>query len=143
MKRVEEFTCHTRGNNGKLLPPHWTAWKPVLRKSALSIGTALAFAGNAFAQAQVTSPWENAVNVLQQAFTSPIARDGLLLYQAFFLFFRQDLKRVGSPQRALIAHPEVECEMRNIVELTVHRLCRLTSSLVSTAPEPRIQIWML
>jgi type IV secretory pathway VirB2 component (pilin) len=62
----------------KLLPPHWTAWKPVLRKSALSIGTALAFAGNAFAQAAGASPWENAVNVLQTAFTGPIAK-GLAL----------------------------------------------------------------
>jgi type IV secretion system protein TrbC len=33
---------------------------------------ALALAGPAFAQAN--SPWENAVNVLQQAFTSTIAR---------------------------------------------------------------------
>ncbi len=60
----------------KLRPPHQSAWKSILRKSALSIGTALAFAGNAFAQGN--SPWENAVNVLQQAFTGPIAK-GLAL----------------------------------------------------------------
>ncbi len=35
---------------------------------------ALALAAPAFAQAQGNSPWENAVNVLQQAFTSTIAR---------------------------------------------------------------------
>jgi len=32
------------------------------------------FAATAFAQATGNSPWENAVNVLQQAFTSTIAR---------------------------------------------------------------------
>lgn len=61
-----------------LLPPHWSAWKPVLRNSALSIGTALALAGNAFAQVPGGSPWEKAVNVLQLAFTGPIAK-GLAL----------------------------------------------------------------
>jgi type IV secretory pathway VirB2 component (pilin) len=37
------------------------------------IGTSLLLATPVFAQAG-TSPWENAVNVLQQAFTSTIAR---------------------------------------------------------------------
>jgi len=38
----------------------------------------LVFAGSALAQQAGNSPWENAVNVLQQAFTGPIAR-GLAL----------------------------------------------------------------
>ena len=44
---------------------------PSLRVAALAV-LALAIAAPAFAQAN--SPWENAVNVLQQAFTSTIAR---------------------------------------------------------------------
>lgn len=56
----------------------WRAWRPVLRNSALTTGTTLLLAGSAFAQAQGNSPWENAVNVLQQAFTGPIAK-GLAL----------------------------------------------------------------
>ncbi len=55
--------------------------KPVLAKyfatflprpAALAIGLTLLLAAPAFAQG--TSPWENAVSVLQQAFTSTIAR---------------------------------------------------------------------
>jgi type IV secretory pathway VirB2 component (pilin) len=55
--------------------------KPVLTKysatflprpAALAIGLTLLLAAPAFAQG--TSPWENAVSVLQQAFTSTIAR---------------------------------------------------------------------
>jgi len=42
----------------------------------LALGIALAMAGSA--RAQGTSPWENAVTVLQTAFTGPIAR-GLAL----------------------------------------------------------------
>jgi type IV secretory pathway VirB2 component (pilin) len=41
-------------------------------RAAVFVFLALAIAGPAFAQAN--SPWENAVNVLQQAFTSTIAR---------------------------------------------------------------------
>jgi type IV secretory pathway VirB2 component (pilin) len=62
----------------KQRPSKWNAWKPLLSSSALTIGTSLALASNAFAQAAGTSPWENAVNVLQQAFTGPIAK-GLAL----------------------------------------------------------------
>lgn len=56
----------------------WRTWRLVLRNSAVAIGTTLVLAGDAFAQAQGNSPWENAVNVLQQAFTGPIAK-GLAL----------------------------------------------------------------
>jgi type IV secretion system protein TrbC len=38
----------------------------------------LSLAAPAYSQAQGSSPWENAVNVLQQAFTGPIAK-GLAL----------------------------------------------------------------
>jgi type IV secretory pathway VirB2 component (pilin) len=44
-----------------------------LRSSLATIGLALLQAAPAFAL-QTNSPWENAVNVLQQAFTSTIAR---------------------------------------------------------------------
>jgi len=43
-----------------------------LRSPLVTLGFALFFAAPAFAQG--TSPWENAVSVLQQAFTSTIAR---------------------------------------------------------------------
>src|SRR6266700_4307346 len=52
-----------------------------LRKHARYVGTlavSLALAAPLYAQAGGTSPWENAVNVLQQAFTGPIAK-GLAL----------------------------------------------------------------
>ena len=45
------------------------AFRPVLMLAA-----GLIFAGPVFAQATGGSPWENAVNVLMQAFTSTIAR---------------------------------------------------------------------
>lgn len=41
-------------------------------QQVMAAGVALLFAGPVFAQGN--SPWENAVNVLQQAFTSTIAR---------------------------------------------------------------------
>lgn len=44
----------------------------------MALGAALATAASTFAQAPGSSPWENAVNVLQQAFTGPIAK-GLAL----------------------------------------------------------------
>ena len=47
-----------------------------IRRLSLAAAVALALAGSA--RAQGTSPWENAVNVLQTAFTGPIAR-GLAL----------------------------------------------------------------
>ena len=43
-----------------------------LRSLLVTVGLALLLAAPAFAQGN--SPWENAVNVLQQAFTSTIAR---------------------------------------------------------------------
>jgi type IV secretory pathway VirB2 component (pilin) len=43
-----------------------------LRSAVVTIGLTLLLAAPAFAQG--TSPWENAVSVLQQAFTSTIAR---------------------------------------------------------------------
>ena len=52
-----------------------------LRKHTKFVGTltfALALAAPAYAQAGGGSPWENAVNVLQTAFTGPIAK-GLAL----------------------------------------------------------------
>lgn len=48
----------------------------VLRRGCIALGVALGAATGAFAQG--TSPWENAVNVLQTAFTGPIAK-GLAL----------------------------------------------------------------
>jgi type IV secretory pathway VirB2 component (pilin) len=48
----------------------------VLRRGSIALGVALTLATRAFAQGN--SPWENAVNVLQQAFTGPIAK-GLAL----------------------------------------------------------------
>jgi type IV secretion system protein TrbC len=43
-------------------------------RSLLAITVTLFVAAPVFAQATGNSPWENAVNVLQQAFTSTIAR---------------------------------------------------------------------
>ncbi|MGB8472569.1 MAG: TrbC/VirB2 family protein [Candidatus Acidiferrum sp.] len=47
-------------------------------RGALALGSALAMTGSASAQTGGASPWENAVNVLQQSFTGPIAK-GLAL----------------------------------------------------------------
>jgi type IV secretory pathway VirB2 component (pilin) len=44
------------------------------RPTLVTLWSSLILASAAFAQAQGTSPWENAVGVLQQAFTSTIAR---------------------------------------------------------------------
>ena len=55
---------------------HWTmiyCWLRSARTVAASL-LALFLAAPAFAQANGNSPWENAVGVLQQAFTSTIAR---------------------------------------------------------------------
>jgi len=56
----------------------WQSFRPFLCKTTIGGGVALLLAGNAFGQAQGNSPWENAVNVLQTAFTGPIAK-GLAL----------------------------------------------------------------
>ena len=45
-----------------------------LRPALLTFSFSLILASAAFAQAAGTSPWENAVNVLMQAFTTTIAR---------------------------------------------------------------------
>jgi type IV secretion system protein VirB2 len=57
---------------------HWKQGKQQGRKSGLASACLLALASTASAQAQGNSPWENAVNVLQQSFTGPIAK-GLAL----------------------------------------------------------------
>jgi type IV secretion system protein TrbC len=45
-----------------------------VRKIAVTLTATLAMAASASAQIGGTSPWENAVNVLQQAFTGTIAK---------------------------------------------------------------------
>jgi type IV secretion system protein TrbC len=56
----------------------WNRLRRALIQSSLVLGATMVFAGSAFAQQAGNSPWENAVNVLQQAFTGPIAK-GLAL----------------------------------------------------------------
>jgi type IV secretory pathway VirB2 component (pilin) len=55
-------------------------WPNFKRNSRFVTGLAvsLALAAPSYAQVQGASPWENAVNVLQQSFTGPIAK-GLAL----------------------------------------------------------------
>jgi type IV secretory pathway VirB2 component (pilin) len=53
-------------------------WLRNQAKFAATFSLSLALAAPLYAQAGGTSPWENAVNVLQQAFTGPIAK-GLAL----------------------------------------------------------------
>jgi type IV secretory pathway VirB2 component (pilin) len=53
-------------------------WKLILAKTVTAGSIALSFATVALAQQGGGSPWENAVNVLQQAFTGTIAK-GLAL----------------------------------------------------------------
>src|SRR5712672_1691058 len=62
-------------------PSRSTRWKwpeRLARNAAIGLGGMLLLAGNAAAQVGGNSPWENAVNVLQTAFTGPIAK-GLAL----------------------------------------------------------------
>src|SRR6267378_572509 len=77
---VAPFESSRRG--GRTMKKHratrWQSFRPFVRKATIAGGVALLLAGNAFAQAQGNSPWENAVNVLQTAFTGPIAK-GLAL----------------------------------------------------------------
>jgi len=49
-----------------------------IRRITLAVTATVAMAATAFAQTGGASPWENAVNVLQQAFTGTIAK-GLAL----------------------------------------------------------------
>jgi type IV secretion system protein TrbC len=56
-----------------------TIWQNAVRlkvvfRQTLAVTAGLLLAAPAFAQAQGNSPWENAVGVLQTAFTSTIAR---------------------------------------------------------------------
>src|ERR1700738_1889021 len=62
----------------KLRRMRWQSFRPVFRNTTTAVSAALLLAGNAFAQAAGNSPWENSVNVLQTAFTGPIAK-GLAL----------------------------------------------------------------
>ena len=62
--------------SGLKMKTRWTAvrhWRHSPR-AGLAFLVGLFLATSAFAQATGTSPWENAVGVLQQAFTSTIAR---------------------------------------------------------------------
>ena len=54
--------------------PRWPAIKGWLRRAFPVVSFSLIFASAAFAQAAGGSPWENAVSVLMQAFTTTIAR---------------------------------------------------------------------
>jgi type IV secretory pathway VirB2 component (pilin) len=56
------------------MKPLWRKASPLRRfiRQVIAAGTGLLLAAPVFAQGN--SPWENAVNVLQQAFTSTIAR---------------------------------------------------------------------
>jgi len=56
----------------------WQSLEPFVRNITIGVSAALGLASNAFAQTGGASPWENAVNVLQTAFTGPIAK-GLAL----------------------------------------------------------------
>ncbi len=62
----------------KLRAMRWQSLEPLVRNTTIGVSVGLLLAGNAFAQAAGTSPWERAVNVLQLAFTGPIAK-GLAL----------------------------------------------------------------
>jgi len=57
---------------------HRRKLKSIARITTIGLAGPLLLAGHAFAQAGGNSPWENAVNVLQTAFTGPIAK-GLAL----------------------------------------------------------------
>lgn len=59
-------------------PQYSKALRTTTRKACLAVATTLITATGALAQAQGNSPWENAVNVLQTAFTGTIAK-GLAL----------------------------------------------------------------
>jgi len=48
-------------------------WKKFTRMGVLTFAASMALAENTFAQGVGNSPWENAVQVLQTAFTGPIA----------------------------------------------------------------------
>jgi type IV secretory pathway VirB2 component (pilin) len=71
-----------------------------LRRGMLTIALTLFWAARAFAQG--TSPWENAVSVLQQAFTSTIARGlSLVAIVVAGLTFAFEPSRPTSPIRSM------------------------------------------
>jgi type IV secretory pathway VirB2 component (pilin) len=49
------------------------AWRTPLRYGVLTLSASLALADEVWAQGVGNSPWENAVQVLQNSFTGPIA----------------------------------------------------------------------
>src|SRR5882762_1049929 len=75
-------------------------WKAVVRlfghyRAPLFLFLTIALASPALAQTTGNSPWENAVNVLQQAFTSTIARGlSLVVSGLTFAFGEGGSKRV-------------------------------------------------
>jgi len=62
----------------KKLLKHRRTLKSIARIATIGVIGTLLLEGQAFAQVGGNSPWENAVNVLQTAFTGPIAK-GLAL----------------------------------------------------------------
>ena len=58
----------------KLAPESNRNWLRKQAKAACALAVCLSLTTYAYAQTQGNSPWENAVNVLQQAFTGPIAK---------------------------------------------------------------------
>ena len=53
--------------------PYWRAAALTIRRGSVTLAATVTLAGSALAQTG-TSPWENAVNVLQTAFTGTIAK---------------------------------------------------------------------
>ena len=75
---------------------HWwkvLRFKKAFRKLVVAV-TGLVLAAPAFAQVSGSSPWEIAVNVLQAAFTSTIARGLSLVSGLTFAFGEGGSKRV-------------------------------------------------
>jgi type IV secretory pathway VirB2 component (pilin) len=64
---------HRRNLMNRHKHPYWRAAALTIRRSAVAFGVMLVLASPALAQTG-TSPWENAVNVLQQSFTGTIAK---------------------------------------------------------------------
>ena len=62
----------------KITKMYGKSFRPAVRNSTIAVVATFLITGNASAQNIGNSPWENAVNVLQTAFTGPIAK-GLAL----------------------------------------------------------------
>jgi type IV secretory pathway VirB2 component (pilin) len=71
-------TEEAEGPMKSLRATRWQSLEPFVRNTTIAVSGTVILAGNTFAQAPGNSPWENAVNVLQTAFTGPIAK-GLAL----------------------------------------------------------------